>query len=179
MRFTNKDKNDLLIIARNSLIFSLNNDTYIPFSDSKILQKNCGAFISMYFEDNLICEHGKFKTDVQLYKFISDMSVMAIKKCKNDNKITKDNINNLKIEISILSDLKKVLNVNDIQLDKHGIYMTKNDKCGYYFPQEIIENKWSLFELLGHCSQDKMNMKWDEWKSSNIFIFESEEFNEK
>jgi uncharacterized protein (TIGR00296 family) len=85
----------------------------------------------------------------------------------------------IEIEISVLTPLRKINSIEEFELGKHGIYMTKDGKSGTYLPQVASETGWTTEEFLGHCSREKAGLGWEGWKSADLFIYEAVVFREE
>jgi uncharacterized protein (TIGR00296 family) len=92
--------------------------------------------------------------------------------------VTPPEINKIKIEISVLTPMKKIENIKEIELGKHGIYIKKGFQSGTFLPQVADKTGWTVEEFLGHCAQDKANLGWDGWKDAEIFTYEAIIFGE-
>jgi hypothetical protein len=79
----------------------------------------------------------------------------------------------IEIEISILTPLKKINSIEQIQLGKHGIYIKKGISSGTFLPQVALETNWTKEEFLGHCARDKAGIGWDGWKTAEIYTYEA------
>ncbi|MCU0680124.1 MAG: AMMECR1 family protein [Planctomycetes bacterium] len=79
----------------------------------------------------------------------------------------------MKLEISVLSPLRKIDSVDEIVLGKHGIYIKSGINSGTFLPQVASKTGWNLEEFLGRCSRDKAGIGWDGWKDADIFIYEA------
>jgi MEMO1 family protein len=87
--------------------------------------------------------------------------------------ILPDELDKMKIEISILTPLKKIDSINEIELGKHGIYIKKGAFSGTFLPQVASKTGWDLQEFLGHCARDKAGLEWNGWKDAEIYIYEA------
>jgi AmmeMemoRadiSam system protein A len=173
-----KDKQELLILSRKTLENYFNN-VFLDYNlDSKFLNSHLGAFVSFYENEKLRGCIGKIKSDIELYKLIKYLTIETLKDDRFE-KLKKEDLQNIKIEISILTPLKKINDVNDIILGKHGIFLMNGYRNGTFLPKVAIETNWTITEFLGHCAQDKMDLNWNDWKTSDIFIFETETINEE
>ncbi|OGB60645.1 MAG: hypothetical protein A2Y94_03355 [Caldithrix sp. RBG_13_44_9] len=96
------------------------------------------------------------------------------------NPVVKKEIPDLEIEISVLSPLKKVKDVKEIQVGKHGIIIQQGFQRGLLLPQVATEWGWNREEFLEQTCH-KAGLPADAWEdpSSEIFIFSAEIFNEK
>mgnify|MGYP001193196693 CR=1 FL=1 len=179
MRFTDKDRIELLKIARETIDATLNHVKYSPLSETKILQAHCGSFVTLHKNGMLRGCTGRFNSDYELYKAVHDTAIQSAFQDDRFPPVRIDEMNEIDIEISVLTPFRRITDVNDIEIGKHGIFMTKHGRSGTFLPQVATETGWSLMEFLGHCSQDKMGLGWNDWKDADIFTYEAEVFGEK
>jgi hypothetical protein len=122
---------------------------------------------------------GQFITDKPLYKTIQEMAISSSTKDYRFSPVKADEINKIEIEISVLSPLKLIKSIDEIEIGKHGIYIKKGYASGTFLPQVATETGWTKEQFLGHCSQDKAGMGWDGWKDADIYIYTADVFSEK
>lgn len=178
-----EEKNTLLNIARDTIseyikthnIISVNN-----YNISDNLKTKCGAFVSLHTKEGSLrgCI-GNFSADAPLYKTIIDMTISSSTQDPRFSSVTITELDNIIIEISVLTPLKKINDISDIELGKHGIYIVKDFFSGTFLPQVATQTGWSLEEFLGHCSRDKAGIGWDGWKQADIYTYEAIIFSEK
>jgi len=92
--------------------------------------------------------------------------------------VKKDEFDDIEIEISVLTPMKKINSIDEIVLGKHGIYIRKGMSSGTFLPQVAAETGWTKEEFLGHCAKDKTGIGWNGWKDADIFIYEAIVFHE-
>jgi len=175
------EKMELLEKARTSLTIFVNTGKkgkIIPPSSSGIVNEITGAFVSIYIEGKLRGCIGGFAKEKTLNEVVQDMAVSASNDGRFDRLKPKE-LENMELEISVLSPLKKIDSVNDIELGKHGVYIKKGNNSGTFLPQVATKTEWNLEEFLGHCSRDKAGIGWDGWKTAYIFTYEAIVFREK
>lgn len=85
----------------------------------------------------------------------------------------------LDIEISVLTPMRRITTIDEMELGKHGIFMKKSGRSGTFLPQVAKETGWSKEEFLGHCAQDKAGIGWDGWKDAELYVYEAIVFGEK
>ena len=180
--FSYEERNILLGIARKTL------NEYIPgwkTADLKegdfgpALRQQTGAFVSLKKAGKLRGCIGTFRPDEPLYKLIQLLTISSATEDTRFLPVQAGELDDITIEISVLTPLKKIKNVSEICLGKHGIYLKKNGHSGTFLPQVAVEQGWSLEEFLGRCARDKAGLMWDEWKEAEIFIFEAIACSEK
>ncbi|HRS54517.1 MAG TPA: AmmeMemoRadiSam system protein B, partial [Bacteroidales bacterium] len=177
-----QDKKILLNIARETLE-SYIQKKIIPKIDttsfSSIMYKKCGAFVTLHINGKLRGCIGRFFSDIPLYKLIQEMTIASATQDSRFMPVSKDEINKIDIEISILTPLKKINSIDEFELGKHGIYMNLNGRTGTFLPQVAIETGWDKEEFLGHCARDKAGIGWDGWKKAELYTYEAIVFSEK
>jgi AMMECR1 domain-containing protein len=72
----------------------------------------------------------------------------------------------------VLGPMKKINDINEIVLGRHGIYIKKDFRSGTMLPQVATENGWTVEQFLGYTSRDKAGIGWDGWKEADIYIYE-------
>jgi len=106
------------------------------------------------------------------------MAVAAATQDYRFSKVHSNEISQLKIEISVLTPLKRIQSANEFIMGKHGIYIKKGNASGTFLPQVANQTKWSKEEFLGHCSEDKAGIGWDGWKTAELYTYEAFVFSE-
>ena len=117
--------------------------------------------------------------DLPLYKIVQEMAVASATNDYRFDRVSMKEMKDIEIGISVLSPLKKISSINEIELGRHGIYIKKGGMSGTFLPQVATQTGWTLEEFLGHCAQDKAHIGWDGWKNAEIFTYESFVFSEK
>ena len=92
--------------------------------------------------------------------------------------VRKDELNDIKIEISVLSPLRRISSIDEFQLGRHGLYIVKGASSGTFLPQVADETDWTKEEFFGHCSRDKAGLGWDGWRDAELYVYEAEVFGE-
>lgn len=175
------EKLALLKIARNTL------KSYIPgrkkpdidttgFTEK--LKMHAGAFVTLKQKGNLRGCIGRFTADIPLYRIIQEMTIASSTQDSRFDPVSPGEVDQLEIEISVLSPMQKIKSIDEIILGRHGIYLRKNWNSGTFLPQVALETAWTKEEFLGHCARDKAGIGWDGWKSAEIFIYEACVFSE-
>jgi MEMO1 family protein len=177
-----EEKNTLLKISRNTLedLFSLQSTFSVP--DLEIttnLKEKLGLFVTLHNHSELRGCLGRFQMETQLFESVKTMTISSALHDHRFRLVSKKEVPEISIEISVLTPLKKINSIEEIQLGLHGIYIKKGFHSGTFLPQVAETTGWNLEEFLGHCCRDKANMDWNDWKESDIFTYEAIVFSEK
>ena len=181
-KISETDKTNLLRLARKTLEEITNEGKLSNFTTdnySDILNTKCGAFVTLHLKGQLRGCIGRLTGNLPLYKLVQEMTVSSAIHDYRFQTVTKRELKEIDIEISVLSPLKKINDVTEIEIGKHGILIENGRRSGVFLPQVATETGWSLEDYLGHCSRDKAGLDWFGWKNSDIFIFTATVFGEK
>ncbi len=91
--------------------------------------------------------------------------------------LSADELKDLEIEISVLTPFKRITNIDEIQVGKHGILMRNGSSSGLLLPQVATDYGWDRTTFLEHTCQ-KAGLPKDAWKDKNteIYIFSADVF---
>ncbi|MCD4770721.1 MAG: AmmeMemoRadiSam system protein B [Bacteroidales bacterium] len=176
------EKNELLKIARESIRSLLYDDKKVKIEERELtetLMSNLGAFVTLTINGKLRGCIGRFMPDEPLYKIVGQMAQSAAFSDSRFRPLTKKEFETVKIEISVLSPLKKIDNINKIILNRHGVYIRKDFRSGTFLPQVANGKNWTVEEFLGYIARDKAGIGWLGWKDAEIFIYEAFVFGEE
>jgi MEMO1 family protein len=177
-----KDKETLLAIARNTIrdyVTSRKTPDINTSGFSDALKVHAGAFVTLKENGDLRGCIGRFTADVPLYQVVQEMAIASSTEDYRFSPVSPGEVDKIRIEISVLTPLKKITSPDEIVLGKHGIYIRKGFSSGTFLPQVATETGWSKEEFLGHCSRDKAGIGWDGWKTADIYTYEALVFSEE
>jgi len=137
------------------------------------LQEKCGAFVSLHKQGRLRGCIGHFGEDYPLHEIVAEMARAAAFEDPRFMPVTRDELDDLDIEISVLTPMRRIQSLDEFQLHKHGIYIRKGRRSGTFLPQVADEVNWTKEEFVGHCSQDKAGLGWDGWKDAELYVYEA------
>lgn len=173
---TKNEKNILLEIAKLALYETTINDKEIQINANKLptkLKQNIGAFVTLYKNDKLRGCIGTFNPQKPLYKVIVEMAIAAARKDSRFSIVSEKELNDISIEISVLTPRKKINSIKQLILGKHGIYIQKGVKNGTLLPHVATNMKWSKEEFLRYCAEEKAGIKMKNIKDSDVYIYET------
>jgi MEMO1 family protein len=187
----NNEQNFNLSLEEKELLLSLARKTLIEYlktgkpgkpekqNHSRMLNMNVGAFVSVYCDGQLRGCIGQFNPQKSLYDSIRKLAVSAAFNDRRFKPLAAEEIEKTNIEISVLTPLKKIHSLEEIEPGKHGIYIKKGLATGTFLPQVAQNRNWSVEELLGYCARDKANIGWDGWRDAEIFIYQAIVFSDE
>jgi AmmeMemoRadiSam system protein B/AmmeMemoRadiSam system protein A len=145
--------------------------------ESPILKENRGAFVTIQKRGQLRGCIGYIEGHGPLHKTIEKMAEAAAFNDPRFTPVKEKELPELDIEISVLTPLKKIRDVNEIQVGKHGIYIKKGWSSGLLLPQVATEYDWDRQTFLEHTCQ-KAGLPSNAWKEKDteIYIFSADIF---
>jgi hypothetical protein len=173
--FSNEEKVLLFKIAKNSIWSRLSEKKEIELNEKEMpakLKIPMGAFVTLKIDGALRGCIGRFISSDPLYKVVQASAFSSAFEDPRFSPLTSEEFKKTDFEITVLGPLKKINNINEIVLGKHGIYIKKDFRSGTMLPQVAIENGWTVEEFLGYTSREKAGLGWDGWRDAEIFIYE-------
>ena len=161
-----KDRLDGKRIAQPNLCSSKN-------PQCSTLNSKCGAFVSLHKQGRLRGCIGHFGEDYPLYEIVAEMAQAAAFDDPRFMPVTRDELDDIDIEISVLTPMRRIQSLDEFELHRHGIYIRKGYRSGTFLPQVADEVNWTKEEFVGHCSQDKAGLGWNGWKDAELYVYEA------
>ena len=89
-------------------------------------------------------------------------------------------LQDVNVEISVLSPLERTNDPLSIELGVHGIYIRSGFSSGCFLPQVATETGWSKEEFLSNCASHKAGLPPDAWRDpdTEVLTFTAEVFRE-
>ena len=173
---TDADKKQLKEIALQSIKDSLDSKPIARptlHSQLSILNSKCGAFVSLHKYGRLRGCIGHFGEDYPLHEIVAEMARAAAFEDPRFTPVTREELDDIDIEISVLTPMRRIQSIDEFELHRHGIYIRKGFRSGTFLPQVADEVNWTKEEFFGHCSQDKAGLGWDGWRDAELYVYEA------
>ena len=181
MTLSHEEKNVLLSFAREAIAISLRGgeppEHRVPHA--ALREEGRGAFVTLHKKGALRGCIGALTSPSPLYETIANMAVAAATGDPRFENLTLAELERVDIELSILTPLKKVDDIAEIEVGRHGIYLLKGDHKGVLLPQVASEYGWTREQFLDHTCL-KAGLKPGEWgdEGVEIYTYEAEIFSE-
>ena len=144
-----------------------------PTSLTATLKQKCGAFVSLHKQGRLRGCIGHFGEDVPLHEIVAEMARAAAFEDPRFMPVTRGELDDIDIEISVLTPMRRIQSLDEFELHRHGIYIRKGYRSGTFLPQVADEVNWTKEEFVSHCAQDKAGIGWDGWKDAELYVYEA------
>jgi len=176
----NSDKATLLKLARETLEAYLANDK-IPGSHvyGEALMEQKGAFVSLHRERELRGCIGQLFPDRELYKIVQHCVLSAALEDTRFLPVTREELKDLDIEISVLTPFRRIRDIEEIEVGRHGLYLVQGRFRGLLLPQVATQYGWDRATFLAQTCR-KSGLPESAWKDPHTIIhtFEAEVFSE-
>ncbi|MBN1435653.1 MAG: AmmeMemoRadiSam system protein A [Sedimentisphaerales bacterium] len=180
---TEKQKRSLLNVARKVIESVVRSQPVSQFdSEDPLFNETRGCFVTIHNHGQLRGCIGHFQPDTSLLQTIRDMAIAAARDSRFvRNPITAKELDQIDVEISVLSPLTSTDDPLSLELGRHGIYIKRGYAAGCFLPQVATETGWSKEEFLTQCCQGKAGLPANAWKDpkTEVYLFTAEVFGEK
>lgn len=176
-----RERQKLIALARTSVEHAIRKGkAYNPPAPAEAaLNRESGAFVTLKMAGSLRGCIGYTAASQPLYQTVRDTATLAAMNDPRFRPVTADEVPKLEYEISVLSPLRRVQNVQQIEIGRHGLLMKNGDREGLLLPQVPVEQHWDRNEFLEQTCA-KAGMPAGCWKDedTDIFAFTAEVFGE-
>ncbi len=186
-KLTDEEQKMLLLLARKTISEYLSRDKNpkhpayqeLERMGDKLMRKR-GVFVSLHKNGMLRGCIGTFSSRRAMVDNIKEMAVSAAFHDPRFPPVRGEELTSIEIEISVLTTLRKIEDIESIEVGRHGIFITCRGASGVLLPQVAAEHGWDRETFLGHTCQ-KAGLVWDAWRQpdTGIEIFEAEIFGDK
>lgn len=169
----------LLDLARSAIKTHLETGDYPSFKPAFAdLEARRGCFVTLRKGGKLRGCVGTFQSGEALYENVMRMAVSAAFQDHRFEPLSKNEIHDIRIEISVLGELQKVSGIDEIQTGRHGVYVRLGQRSGTYLPDVASEQKWDALEFVTRCAREKAGLKPAEIAAAELYRYEVEKFGE-
>lgn len=176
-QFSAEEKKLLIEIARGAIVSNLTGEKLPqPETTPLSLLVKRGCFVTIKQNSALRGCIGSFVSDKPLHELVREMAVAAATLDPRFYPMKRDDLDDFELEISVLSPLRKIDSIEDIQVGLHGLYLEKNVSRGVLLPQVAMEYGWDREAFLRQTCL-KAGLHEDDWREgANIYVFSAEVF---
>ena len=182
----NKEKQNLLKLARSIIVSKLNADEKVCYPDNilKSLEQKRGCFVTLHKNNNLRGCIGNIEPLSSLIASVKENAVNAAFRDPRFSPLKADELSEIEIEISVLT-VPEPLDYKDsedlkskLKPGKHGVIISKGWQKSTFLPQvwkQLPDKESFLSQLCLKAGMDK-----DTWKDEklSVKVYEVEYFSE-
>lgn len=173
----------LLALARNSIRYYIDNKKELHIEEppqNSILSEPRAVFVTLQREGNLRGCIGHMHAKMPLYKAVIKMAIAAAFEDPRFQNLTEIELEEINIEISVLSPMEKISDYKRIRMGIDGVWIKHGFHSGVYLPQVAIETGWDRDTFLSSLCSSKAGLSPQAYKDPKceIYIFQVEKFSE-
>ncbi|MBN2356770.1 AmmeMemoRadiSam system protein A [candidate division KSB1 bacterium] len=175
-----EEKEELLKIARTTIAnVVIGRKLQPPEAKFPVFLVNRGVFVTLHKKGELRGCIGLVEPEKPLLEAVVEMAEAAALHDPRFKPVRIDDVPDLDIEISVLSPLQQVTELEEIEVGTHGLMVERGYFSGLLLPQVAVENEWNRTAFLQHACL-KAGLPMDAWHDTEleIYIFTTEVFGE-
>jgi len=183
-KLNQKEKEILLKLSRATLVSYLN-DNKLPqlslntYNINPRLMLNQGVFVTIQKEKQLRGCIGFIVGRMPIFQAVIQNTINASSRDPRFHPMKTEEIEEVTIEISVMSPLKKIKSIEEIKVGTHGLYLVKGENNGVLLPQVPGQFGWDRKTFLEQISL-KAGLPKDAYKEgAEIYIFSAQVFGEE
>ncbi len=142
------------------------------------LREPKGVFVTLNKHEQLRGCIGILEPKMPLHEAVADRVLQSAFHDYRFKPLEKEELDDIDIEISVMTPLKPVKSSTDIVLGRDGMTVEKNGRSAIYLPQVALAQGWGIEETLSHLCV-KAGLSADDWKEECAFkTFQAQVFGE-
>ena len=145
-----------------------------------MLAQRAGVFVSLYSNGELRGCLGVIVSDASLAETVLQLAGRSAMEDPRFPSVTEDELDDIQIEISVLSPLQEISAIEEIQVGKHGLFVVAGMYRGLLLPQVAVKHRWTVTRFLEETCV-KAGLPQDQWKhaETQIYIFTAQIIEQK
>lgn len=166
---TKEQQHALLSFARETIRRYLATETTpLARGFDPALESEKGAFVTLRKKGELRGCIGHMTQDVRLCQVVGFCALQAAFNDRRFTPVEMDELDEIEIEISVLTPYRRIRTVDEIEIGRDGVMMEKEGRSAVFLPSVAVEQGWSRDEMLSHLSV-KAGLVPDAWKKNAVF----------
>jgi AmmeMemoRadiSam system protein B/AmmeMemoRadiSam system protein A len=169
---TKPEKDGLLKIARKSVETAVREGKTYECSTGGLeaLEQERGAFVTLTKNGELRGCIGFVAPVKPLYLTVREVAMMAALRDNRFLPVTASELADLHYEISVLSPLRRVMDIQEIRVGQHGLLIREHGREGLLLPQVASEEKWDRATFLQEVCH-KAGLPGRAWQDADAELF--------
>ena len=178
---TETQRKQLLTLAREAIAAALNGSRPDVQADQfdETLRRPSGAFVTLTEDDELRGCIGSIEPVAPLYLAVAQSAINAAFRDPRFRPLGPEELSKVHLEISVMGPIEKVADVNEIQVGRDGVIISRGRSAGLLLPQVATDYGWDRETFLEQtCVKAGLPRKaWQE-AGTTIEKFSAEVFGE-
>jgi AmmeMemoRadiSam system protein A len=180
-----EERAELLSLARRGLVFAAGGGQDAESVlrgvtvDHEALNQTWGVFVTLKQGGSLRGCIGTIEAREPLFRAVVECAISSAVRDPRFPPVTGEEVEDISIEISVMSPLRSVWEPQEIVVGIHGLYVRRGMNAGLLLPQVATEYGWDRREFLEQCCR-KAGLPSGAWQEegTEIMIFSALVFGE-
>ena len=173
-----EDRRRLLVLARAALEARVRRLPAPEAGSGGALDLPRGAFVTIHHGGNLRGCLGRIDADRRLGEVVAYLAAVVADSDPRFPIVMTDELSNVTIEISVLTPEEEVVDIESIDVGRHGLIVEQGGRRGLLLPQVASEHAWDRATFLAQTCV-KAGLPPDAWRrGAKVYCFEAEVFGE-
>lgn len=167
------EREELLKLAKQAVETAVKERKLLEYTGAgfESLMQERGAFVTLKKHGQLRGCIGYVAPMKPLVLTVRDVAAMAAVRDQRFPPVAANELGELEYEISVLSPLRRVMDVKQIVVGKHGLVVKRGDSEGLLLPQVPVEQGWDRMTFLQMTCR-KAGLPPDAWQDDETDIFQ-------
>jgi AmmeMemoRadiSam system protein A len=177
---SDQDRRALVALAREAIEQAVLHSRIVsPLNFAGVPAEPAAAFVTLLVGGHLRGCVGRTERDLPLAETVAQCAIGAALHDARFQSVGSDEIAELEIEISVLSELSRVAAAAEIEIGRHGLLVVSGKRRGLLLPQVAAERQWRAERFLAETCR-KAGLGPESWRNveTQIFAFTVERFSE-
>ncbi|MBL7033905.1 MAG: AmmeMemoRadiSam system protein A [Candidatus Delongbacteria bacterium] len=160
------ERTTLLQLARSTIVWRLQGEPATEPTSTPNLLEHCGAFVTLNSRNTLRGCIGHIESDRPLLELVPEMALAAAFDDPRFPPLLEDELEQIVVEISVLSPLWQADSWRDFEVGSHGVLLRKGFHQAVFLPQVAPEQGWDPETTLTHLAL-KAGLPSDAWRGED------------
>jgi AmmeMemoRadiSam system protein A len=143
--------------------------THEEIDDLYLESRDYGAFVSLHRQEELRGCIGHCTPNIALSQVVIEMTQAAASRDSRVTPILESELDEIRIEITVLSPLTRVADPWSLEIGKHGLFVEHRHKRGVLLPQVATRYNWDVKTFLQQTCV-KAGLRKNAWKRATTEI---------
>ncbi|MGD9495541.1 MAG: AmmeMemoRadiSam system protein B [Armatimonadota bacterium] len=170
----------LLALAREAVAGCVGAGEVPDPPEGGVFSEKRAVFVTLHRDGMLRGCIGTLEAREALGRAVISAAIAAATQDPRFQPVRADEVDDLHVEISVLSPMRRVQSPEEIVVGKHGVLVRQGLRSGVFLPQVATEQGWDREELLRHLCAEKAGLPADAWqRGAQLYIFTAQVFAEQ
>lgn len=171
---TDDERKELLSLAKRTITQYVKQKKTTEFrTDDSRLLANGAAFVTINRNGGLRGCIGNIQPVMPLYQSVVQNAISAASQDHRFTPMIAEELADMEVEVTVLSPLEPLLDIKDIRIGTHGLFLVNGGNSGILLPQVAAQYGWNVNTFLEQVSV-KAGLPKDAWKDSQLYFFSAD-----